>query len=94
MNTDNVNTVTLDIRSYNALKAQNQRLNMVLDDILSKARLTEDRQSMTFDDDDMNAALKFCFLDAWKKRLATLRTQATRYGFPQSDKKPSNKGEP
>lgn len=83
------NTVTLGLREYNALKAQNQRLNMLLDDILSKARLTDDRQSMTFDDDNLNAALKFCFLDAWKKRLATLRTQATRFGYPDVKKEKS-----
>ncbi len=74
------NTVLLDVRSYNQTKAEIYRLNMVLENILQNATLSEDCQSLVFDSNEIKNALQFCYLDRYKKKLSTLKTQNTRYG--------------
>jgi hypothetical protein len=42
--------------------------------------LFEDHQSLVFDSKKIEEAVKFCYFERYKKKLATLRTQATKYG--------------
>jgi hypothetical protein len=42
--------------------------------------LSEDHQSLVFDSKKIEEAVKFCYFERYKKKLATLRTQATKYG--------------
>lgn len=77
---ENINTVTLSVQSYNAMKNDNFRYNLFLDNLLQEAVLSEDHQTLVFDQDKIENAVKFIYLDRYKKRLAVLRQQAARYG--------------
>ncbi|MCD8343341.1 MAG: hypothetical protein LUC19_03010 [Oscillospiraceae bacterium] len=74
------NTVVLSTQAYNNIKNENFRYNLFLDSIFQKATLSEDHQSLVFDTKDIENALQFCYYERYKKKLATLKTQAARYG--------------
>lgn len=76
---DNTNTVVLSASSYNQIKNENFRYNLFLDNILQKARLSEDHQGLVFDSKDIEDAVKFCYYERYKKKLSTLKTQFARY---------------
>jgi hypothetical protein len=75
-----INTVLLTTASYNQIKAENLKYSLMLDNILSCAKLSEDHQTMTFDSNAVDAAIHFCFPECYKKKLATMKTQFARYG--------------
>lgn len=74
------NTVILSVSSYNQVKADNYRLNMFLDNLLNEAMISKDHEHVVFDSQKVESAVKFCFPERYKKKLATLRTQHTRFG--------------
>ncbi len=74
------NTVTLSVQSYNLVKAENYRLNMFLDSVFNEAMISEDHEHLVFSTRKVEDALKFCFPERFKKKLYTLKTQATKYG--------------
>lgn len=74
------NTVNLSVNSYNLIKNDNFRYNLFLDNLLQKAYLSEDHQSLVFDSDDISEAIKFCYFERYKKKLSVLKTQYSRYG--------------
>ena len=78
---NNENTVTLSLHSYNQTRSENQRLNMFMENVLSNATLSEDLQSLVFDNDSINQALQFCTADKYKKKLSYLKAQHTRLGI-------------
>ena len=81
MASNEINTVTLSVRSYNSVKNDVFRYNLFLDNLLQEAMLSEDHQSLVFDSKKIEEAVKFCYFERYKKKkLATLRTQATKYG--------------
>lgn len=81
MASNEINTVTLSISSYNSVKNDVFRYNLFLDNLLQEAMLSEDHQSLVFDSKKIEEAVKFCYFERYKKKkLATLRTQATKYG--------------
>lgn len=80
MASNEINTVTLSVSSYNSVKNDVFRYNLFLDNLLQEAMLSEDHQSLVFDSKKIEEAVKFCYLERYKKKLATLRTQATKYG--------------
>ena len=53
---NDINLVTLSVSSYNQIKAENYRLNMLLDNLL-------------LDPAKVELAVKFCFQDRWRKKL-------------------------
>lgn len=77
---NDVNVVTLSVSSYNQVKNDVFRYNLFLDNLLAEAGLSEDHQSLVFDSKKIEEAVKFCYLERYKKKLATLKTQAARYG--------------
>ena len=77
---DNTNVVTLSVASYNQVKNDNFRYNLFLDNIMQCASLSDDHQSLEFDSKRIEEAVKFCYFERYKKKLATLKTQNTRYG--------------
>lgn len=77
---NDVNVVTLSVSSYNAVKNDVFRYNLFLDNLLNGAMLSEDHQSLEFDSKAIEDAIKFCYFERYKKKLATLKTQATKYG--------------
>ena len=74
------NVVILTVAGFNQVKADNYRLNMALDNLFNEAMISKDHEHMVFDTRKVEAALKFCFPERFKKRLYTLKTQHTRYG--------------
>lgn len=74
------NIVTLAVGSYNAIKNDNFRYNLLLDNLLQEATLSEDHQSLVFDSKKVEDAVKFCYFERYKKKLAILKTQNTKYG--------------
>lgn len=80
MASNEINTVTLSVSSYNSVKNDVFRYNLFLDNLLQEAMLSEDHQSLVFDSKKIEEAFKFCYFERYKKKLATLRTQATKYG--------------
>ena len=76
---ENVNIVTLSVSSYNQMKNANFRHDLLLDSLLQEATLSEDHQFLVFDSKKVEDAVKFLYLERYKKRLATLKTQAARY---------------
>lgn len=81
MASNEINTVTLSVSSYNSVKNDVFRYNLFLDNLLREAMLSEDHQSLVFDSKKIEEAVKFCYFERYKKKkLATLRTQATKYG--------------
>lgn len=75
-----VNIVTLSTGSYNAIKGDNYRLNMLLDNLLLEATISADHSHLVFDSDAVDQIIKFCYPERYKKKLAAMRTQATKYG--------------
>ena len=47
-----------------------------IEDNQRMAMLSEDHQSLVFDSKKIEEAVKFCYFERYKKKLATLRTQA------------------
>lgn len=81
MANNEINTATLSVSSYNSVKNDVFRYNLFLDNLLQEAMLSEDHQSLVFDSKKIEEAVKFCYFERYKKKkLATLRTQATKYG--------------
>ena len=80
MANNEINTVTLSVNSYNSVKNDVFRYNLFLDNLLQEAMLSEDHQSLVFDSKKIEEAVKFYYFERYKKKLTTLRTQATKYG--------------
>ena len=80
------NIVTLNTSSYNQIKSENFRLEMFVENILLEAKLSSDHQELEFDSDKINTALKFCFAERYKKKLASLKTQYNRNGIKNDNK--------
>lgn len=74
------NIVTLNTSSYNAIKSGNFRAEMFVENVLAESSLSEDRQHLIFDSESIERALKFCYIERYKKKLATAKTQSKRYG--------------
>lgn len=83
---NNTDVVTLSTGSYNSIKNENCKHKLFLDNLLYEASLSPDHQHLVWDSETIENALKFCYLDPYKKRLATLRTQASRYGAKEENK--------
>lgn len=76
-----VNIVTLNTQAYNSIKADNTRLEMFVENILYNAKLSDNHQTLMFDSDSVRIGLEFCFPERYKKKLASMKTQNTRYGI-------------
>lgn len=77
---NDTNTVNLSVASYNQVKNDNFRYSLFLDNILQSAELSDDHQGLTFDSAKIEEAVKFCYFERYKKKLATLKAQNTKYG--------------
>lgn len=80
------NEVVLGVQSYNAIKAENLRCKMFLENILGKAHLSTDHQQLVFNSEDVVNAFQFCFTESYKTRLSVLKRQATLCEMKREDK--------
>lgn len=74
----NENTVTMNLQSYNQIKAENTRWQMFMSRIWESAELRADYSGIEFDGRFIEELLHIMYPDAYKKKLSTLRTQQTK----------------
>ena len=72
--------VRLSISGYNQIKADNYKMNLFIDNLFAYARLNKAHDDLVFDNDQIIAAVKFCYYERYKKKMATLKSQFGRYG--------------
>lgn len=73
-----VNVITLSTSSYNNIKSENQKCQMLLDNILTSAKLSDDRSKLIFDSEQIVLAMTILYPDRYKKKLSALRGLATK----------------
>lgn len=72
------NTVTMGLASYNQIKAENTRWQMFMQRVWEGATLRADYSGIDFDMKLLEELMHIMYPDAYKKKLATLRTQQTK----------------
>lgn len=72
--------VRLSISGYNAIKADNYKMNLFIDNLFAYANLNKEHDDLVFDNDMIVNAIKFCYYERYKKKLSTLKSQFGRYG--------------
>lgn len=77
---NNSNTVTLNVGTYNTIKNDSFRYALFLDNLLQGAELTEDEEGLIFDTKKVEEAVKFVYAERYKKKISTLKRQRTLYG--------------
>ena len=89
---EETNVVSLNVSSYNQIKNDNFRYNLFLDNVLQGARLSKDHQSLVFDSKEVDAAIKFCYGERYKKKLSALKMCFTKYGSTVEGKEDETDG--
>lgn len=74
----NENTVTMNLASYNQIKAENTRWQMFVSRLWESAELKKDYSGITFDADLVDQLMHIMYPDSYKKKLAALRGQQTK----------------
>lgn len=74
----NDNIVTMNLSSYNQIKAENTKFQMFMSRIFEDAELKPDYSGIQFDPQKLEDLIHLCYPDTYKKKLATLRTQQTK----------------
>lgn len=74
-----VNTVLLSTAAFAQIKNENCKYKLLLDNLLSQSTLSENRERLEFDSEKVRQAIEFVYLEEYRKRLSTAKTQATRY---------------
>ena len=72
------NTVTMNLASYNQIKAENTRWQMFVSRLWEGAELKPDYSGIEFDATLVEELMHIMYPDAYKKKLSTLRTQQTK----------------
>lgn len=72
------NQVTMNLSSYNQIKAENTRFQMFMSRIWEGAELRDDYSGVKFDPKLIEELMHIMYPDAYKKKLSTLRTQQTK----------------
>ena len=72
------NAVTMNLQTYNALKAQNTKWDMFMQRLWEGAELKADYSGLTFDVELIEQLVHIMYPDSYKKKLATLRAQQTK----------------
>ena len=72
------NTVCLSIASYNQMKAENTRFQMLVSRLWESAELKSDYSGLDFDAGLLDELMHLMYPDSYKKKLSTLRAQQTK----------------
>lgn len=75
------NTVTMNLSSYNQIKAENTRFQMFISRLFEDAELREDYSGIEFDTHKVENLVHLVYPDMYKKKLSTLRAQQTKMGM-------------
>lgn len=71
-------SVTMSLTEYSKQKKTIYRNDLFLENVLAASSYDEEHDDIMFDTERINQALKLCFPETHKKRLASLRTQHRR----------------
>ena len=77
------NTVTMNLSSYNATKAENIRFQMFISRLFENAELREDYAGIEFDGRMVEDLIHLVYPDMYKKKLSSLRTQQKKMSIKQ-----------
>lgn len=72
------NTVTMNLSSYNAIKAENTRFQMFIGRLFESAELRGDYSGIEFDSRMVEELIHLVYPDMYKKKLSSLRTLQTK----------------
>lgn len=72
------NTVTMNLSSYNQIKAENTRFQMFISRIFEDAELRADYSGIEFNIHKVEDLIHLVYPDMYKKKLSTLRAQQTK----------------
>ena len=72
------NTVTMSLASYNQIKAENTRWQLLVSRLWEGAELRSDYSGINFDTKMVEELMHIMYPDAYKKKLSTLRAQQTK----------------
>lgn len=78
MSDNTVNTVTMNLSSYNQIKAENIRFQMFISRLFEDAELRADYYGIEFDTHKVEDLVHLLYPDMYKKKLSTLRAQQTK----------------
>lgn len=81
----NENIVTLNIQSYNQIKAENVRFQMFISRLMEYAELSSDYNRIAFDEEKVADLLHLVYPDMYKKKLSSLRAQQTKMSMHKLD---------
>lgn len=87
------NTVTMNLASYNQIKAENTRWQMFVSRMWEGAELKSDYSGIEFDANLVEELMHLMYPDAYKKKLSTLRTQQTKLSQRKLEWEKQNKEE-
>lgn len=85
------NTVTMNLSSYNQIKAENTRFQMFIARLFENAELKPDYSGILFDPDFVEDLLHLVYPDMYKKKLSSLRTQQTKLSKTKLEWEKENK---
>lgn len=81
----NDNTVTMNLVSYNQIKAENTKFQMFMSRIFEDAELKPDYSGIKFDPQKLEDIIHLCYPDTYKKKLASLRGQQMKMSLQKLD---------
>lgn len=74
----NDNTVTMNLASYNSIKAENTRFQMFISRLFEDAELRADYTGIDFDMRKVEDLIHLVYPDMYKKKLSSLRALQTK----------------
>jgi hypothetical protein len=77
------NTVTMNLSSYNQIKAENTRFQMFISRLFEDAELRADYSGIEFDTHKVEDLIHLVYPDMYKKKLSALRTQQTKMSIKE-----------
>lgn len=84
--------VTMSIAGYNQMKSENTRFNMFMDRLFDETTMSVNKQTLQVDPVFLDALIRLCFPDRYKKRLSYLRQLDTKMAIKELKEKESNDG--
>lgn len=84
--------VTMSIAGYNQIKSENTKFNMFVDRLFDETTITDNKQGLMVDSMFLDALMRLCFPERYKKRLSYLRQLETKLAMKELKEKENNSG--
>ena len=84
--------VTMSIAGYNQMKSENTRFNMFMDRLFDETVMADGKHGLTVDSMFLDALMRLCFPERYKKRLSYLRQLDTKLAMKELKEKESSNG--